>query len=66
MMRNEEIRQARAVRCSDEDLGRAVDEIVTLFLALEAARSQEREALRRKLAAAGFRLNRMATRREAA
>ncbi len=51
---------------TDDELGTAVDEIVGLYLALEVAKVAERATLRRKLAAAGFRLNRLAARRRAA
>lgn len=52
--------------CNDDALGRTVDEIVGLVIELEVAKVSERAALRRKLAAAGFRLNRLATRQRAA
>lgn len=51
---------------TDEDLGSAIDEIVGLYLELETAQVGERATLRRKLAAAGFRVNRLAARRRAA
>jgi len=65
-VKNDDTRPCARAHFLDEDLGRAVDEIVALFLALESARVQERKALKQRLAAAGFRLNRMATRQGAA
>lgn len=49
-----------------EDLGSVIDEIVGLYIELEQAKVAERATLRRKLAAAGFRLNRLAARQRTA
>jgi len=49
-----------------EDLGSVIDEIVGLYIELERAKVAERARLRRKLAAAGFRLNRLAARQRIA
>lgn len=52
--------------CGDDALGRTVDQIVALVVELEVSGVRERAVLRRKLAAAGYRLNRLATRQRAA
>lgn len=49
-----------------EDLGSVIDEIVGLYIELERGKVAERATLSRKLAAAGFRLNRLAARQRTA